>query len=142
MKNILLFLLTVIVVPAWAEDVMSDTAAGVIIELKGSSQDISALTAKLEKETVYQDAVCSSQLARKSGKILKINCAKADSALMTFLSKNAPTKVHWSISVAAAKLNISAAPVGCATGCQMLYCPPPSGPYECCKKTSSGYQAC
>ena len=127
MKKMLLLLLASIIAPAWAGDVAPDAGTGVVIELKGSAKDINALAADLEKEAVYKEAACSGKPAKKSGKTAKINCAKADGALMTFLSKNAPTKVHWSIS-AVANRSISA----CPGSCTIINCPPPSGPLMCC----------
>ena len=153
MKNILLFLSALIVVPAWAGDAevapkssamgmqtAPGTQTAVNIELKGSAKSVGALVADLEKEAVYKDATCSSKPAEKSGSIARITCAKADSALMTFLSKNAPAKVHWSISAAANQSASVAA--SCPSGCTLINCPPPSGPVQCCKKTSTGYHAC
>ena len=146
MKSILLFLSALIVMPSWANDAAMmpsgnstaqakapalDTATSVYIELKGPAKSLPALVADLEKTSVYQEAGCSSVPTRKPGKTAKIMCTKADSALMAMLSKTAPANVHWSISVAA-----------CPTGCKVFNCPPPSGPYTCCKKTSSGYVIC
>jgi hypothetical protein len=136
MKNMLLLLLTLIIVPAWAGDVAPDTQTGVSIELKGSAKSLSALVADLEKDAVYKEAACSTAPAKKSGETVKISCAKADGALMTFLSKNAQT-VHWSISALANKSLPATAkqgvvPMSCPTGCSIINCPPPSGPLECC----------
>jgi hypothetical protein len=145
MKNIPLFLFLLILgAPAWAGD---DTAASpmakpagsaapaaqtsVYIELKGAAKNVAAVTAGLEKEAVYKDASCSSRTTRKSGKVVKIICTRSNSELMTYLSKNATAKVHWSISAA-----------GCAVGCTMMNCPPPTGPFECCKRTTAGYKPC
>jgi hypothetical protein len=133
MKKMMLVLLALIVVPAWAADVAATPEAQtrVNIELKGSAKSVQALVADMEKAAVYKEAICSTKPAKKSGKTI-ITCAKADSALMDFLSKNAPAKVQWSISVAAS----------CATGCVLMNCPPPGGPLVCCKRTTSGYVAC
>jgi hypothetical protein len=146
MKNLLLFLLALIVVPVWAEGsadapmkAAPDIQTSVNIVLKGSPGSVSALVAALEKDAVYKDAGCSSKPARKSGKMAKISCAKADSALMEFLSKNASAKVHWSISATTSAVS---SPLSCPTGCVFMNCPPPGGPALCCKKTSTGYKPC
>jgi len=132
MNTILPLLLALIVVPAWAGDVASApsmpkqkpmqtslvTETGVVIELKGSARNTSALVADLEKDAVYKEAACS----KKPGKIVRISCAKADSALMAFLSKNAPANVHWRISTATST-RLSTEPVGCASGCVLAPCP-------------------
>lgn len=135
MKNLLLLLSALIAVPAWAGEVpVSET--GVVIELKGSAKSLSALVADLEKDAVYKAAECSSKPMRKSGKTAKITCAQADGALLTFLVKNAPTNVHWSISAAASKALSSAANksiLSCPTGCTLAHCPAPAGPIVCCK---------
>lgn len=131
MKNMLLFLLSMIVAaPAWAGD-EPPAATGVVIELKGPAKSVAALVADLEKDKAYQDAACSP--GRKSGKAAKIACAQADSALMAFLGKNAPAKVRWSISSTATPATTkSVTPLGCPTGCALMNCPPPGGPYRCC----------
>jgi hypothetical protein len=148
MKNILLFLLILIAVPAWAGDMTMAPAtakpaamdsapmAGVVIKMKGASKTVRALVANLEKEDIYKDAFCSGK-ASKSGKSAKISCAKADGALLTYLAANA-SGVHWSIS---AGKKLSAASI-CPSGCVYTSCPPPSGPDACCKRTSTGYKTC
>jgi len=143
MKNMLLILLALIVmpvaVPVWAGDAAiapstpkpsaqtmraaPDTQTSVVIELKGSPKSTSALLANLEKDAVYKEAVCST--TKKSEKTAEIKCAKADSGLMAFLSKNAQA-VHWSISEEP----------GCPTGCSLMHCPPPNGPIVCCNQTT------
>ncbi len=140
MKNLLL-LLAFIAVPVWAGDAVPVSETGVVIELKGKAQGLSALMAGLEKETAYNEAGCSSKPA-KSGKTAKITCAKADGALLTFLSKNAAAKVHWTISAAATSAAPSAvsSPLSCPTGCSLMNCPPPSGPVMCCNTTT--HQPC
>jgi hypothetical protein len=35
-----------------------------------------------------------------------------------------------------------AAVATCPTGCIQMNCPPPSGPVQCCKRTTTGYKAC
>jgi len=134
MKITLLILLSLIVMPAWAEDAAAPSVSkpetiqaapapetSVVIELKGSSKNVSAVASGLEKEAVYKDAACSTA-NNKSGKAARITCTKADSALMTFLTKNAPAKVQWSIS-----------PAGCPTGCLLMPCPSIT---VCCSKTT------
>jgi hypothetical protein len=140
MKNMLLFLLALIVVPVWAEDVavapttQKSTAmqaapvaeTGVVIELKGSAKSISALVTDLEKEAVYKEAACVT--TKTTGEIAKVSCAKADSALMAFMAKNASAKVHWSISGAGTN-----ALQGCPAGCVMMPCPTLN---KCCSLTT------
>ena len=138
MKNLLLLLSVLIVVPAWAGDAVPVSGTGVVIELKGSAKSLSVLVADLEKDAVYKAAECSSKPMKKSGKTAKITCAQADGALLAFLAKNAPANVHWSISAAATKRVSTAtskgvAPLGCPTGCSLMNCPPPGGPVVCCK---------
>lgn len=138
MKNLLLLLSALIVVPAWAGDAVPANETGVIIGLEGSAKSLSALVADLEKDAVYKAAECSSKPMRKSGKTAKITCAQADGALLAFLGKNAPANVHWSISAAAAKrvpfaASKGVAPLGCPSGCSLMNCPPPGGPVLCCK---------
>lgn len=132
MKKLLLCLLALIVVaPAWGSSAVLASWAGVIVELKGSNQDISALAAKLEKAPVYKAAACAP--ANIAGDAAKIDCAKADSGLMTFLGKNAPATVQWSISSAAVENK-------CLPGCTTMRCPPPGGPVMCCYM--SNYTPC
>ena len=131
MKNLLLLLSALVVVPAWAADPApapakpkpaakqaASLSLGVAIELKGSSEDVSALVAKLKNAPVYKAAAC--EIVSES----KIACAKADGALMVFLDKNAPGAVQWTI--------ISNGGKPCPTGCQVMLCPPPNGPLVCC----------
>lgn len=138
MKNLILVLLALIAVPAQAGDVTAAliTQAGVNIELKGPAKSVRALVADLEKDTAYKDAGCSSAPAKKSGKTAKtkIRCAKPDGTLMTFLSKNAPAQVHWSISSSGTSV------AACPTGCILTNCPPPNGILRCCN--TSTWQPC
>lgn len=150
MKNLLLLLSALIAVPAWAADAtpavkptaqpVSAAETGIVIVLKGTNKGVAALAANLEKEAVYKEANCSSKPAKKPGKTAKITCAKADGALLAFLSKNAPAKVQWSISAAATK-SIPVTTKGAAycpppIGCAMMNCPPPGGPLRCCNQTT------
>lgn len=140
MKNLLLLLSALVVVPAWAEEAPV-TGTGVVIELKGSAKSVHALVADLEKETVYKDAACSSKPAKKPGRTAKITCAKTDGALLAFLGNNAPANIHWSISAAATKSLSTAANKGVLAcpppiGCAMMHCPPPTGPIVCCNQTT------
>lgn len=151
MKNIFLFVLALTAVSAWAADstiaprtqeqsghatrsiLAADT--GVSIKLNGPAKDIAALAADLEKDAVYNKAGCSSAPGKKSKTRAAIKCAKPDSALMEFLTKNAPAGVSWSISAAAGE------PVAaCPSGCVLTNCPPPSGPIKCCNTTT--FQPC
>lgn len=123
MKKILLLLSVLIASPALAAD------TGIVIDLKGPTKDVSSLVADLKKEAAYQDAGCAA--ANKSGK--KIQCARADGALLTFLSKNAPPKVIWHISAAPATSVGGSCP---PSPCSMMHCPPPTGPIKsCCTAT-------
>lgn len=133
MRKLLLLLCALIfAAPAWAGDAVPVNETGVVIELKGSAKNLSALAADMEKDAVYKAAECSSKPMKKSGKTAKITCAKADGALLAFLGKNAPANVHWSISAAA---NKGVSPLGCPAGCSLMHCPPPSGPLLCCKNS-------
>lgn len=121
LKNLLLCLLALLVVsPAWAGDAAPVSWAGVVIELKGPTESVSALVAELKKTKAYKAAACdvSSEL--------KIECAKADSGLLAFLGKKAPATVQWSIS---------SAPVEgkCTTGCALMACP---STVMCCNTTT------
>lgn len=141
MKNLLLLLSALIVVPAWAGDAVPASGTGVVIELKGSAKSLSALVADLEKDAVYKAAECSSKPMKKSGKTAKITCAQADGALLAFLGNNAPANIHWSISAAATKSLSTAANKGVLAcpppiGCAMMHCPPPAGPIVCCNQTT------
>jgi len=133
MKKLLSLLFVLIVVPAWAGDETPVTQPGVSIELKGSIVNLSSLVTGLEKEAVYKEAGCASNSEKKSAETATISCAKAAGALLTFLSKNAHA-VHWSISAA------TTTPMGCAAGCAMMNCPPPTGPVVCCN--TSTHKAC
>lgn len=151
MKNMLLILLALIVMPAaipvWAGDVpiapatakpSMQTAPGaetsVVIEFKGSAQSTSALTANLERQAVYKDAICSTAPVKKPGETAKITCIKADGALLAYLSRNAPADVQWSIT------RTPATAAGCPAGCSLMNCPPPAGPMRCCRVP--GYTPC
>lgn len=132
MKNLLLLLSALIVVaPAW-EAGAAPLAVSVTIELNNltDQDDVSALVAKLEKNKVHKAAACGPANTTKGG--TKIDCAKADSGLMTFLSKNAPPTVLWSITSLIEKK--------CAVGCVLMKCPPPGGPVRCCNTAT--YQPC
>ena len=141
MKNLFLFLLTLIVLPVWAGDATVTpapqkpaaltTGISVYIDFKGSAKNILALVSDFEKDAAYQTAECSIISVKKSAKITRIMCTKANDALLTFLSSHASAKAHWSISAAI-----------CPTGCTLMNCPPPNGSWGCCKKTSTGYQVC
>lgn len=124
MKNLLLSLLAlIVVVPAWAGDAAPVSWAGVVIELKGPTESVSALVAKLKKAPAYKAAAC--EAVNES----KFDCAKADSGLMAFLGKNAPASIQWSISSSAAEGK-------CLPGCAIMQCPPPGGPIRCCNLTT------
>lgn len=132
MKKLLLCLLALTAVaPAWGGSAVLASWAGVVVELKGANQDISALAAKLEKDRVYKAAACAP--ANIAGETAKIDCAKADSGLMAFLGKNAPATVQWSIASVAAENK-------CTPGCVSMKCPPPNGPLVCCNTAT--YQPC
>lgn len=128
MKKMLPLLFALIAAPVWAADELPFPQTGVTIELKGESAKLSAVLAEIEKETAYKEADCATKPAKKSAKKASISCSKADGALLTILSKNAQT-VRWSISAAATR---AAAPMACPTGCALMNCPPPSGPWQCC----------
>lgn len=142
MKKMLLLLSALIVAPAMAEDaaplIQKSAAAqtalasetGVVIQLKGAAKSTSALVADLQKEAVYKDAACSASAAKRPAKVAKITCAKADGALMDFLSKNAQA-VHWSISAAPRMRLMSTTTGGCAVGCVPTSC---NGVAGCFKK--------
>ena len=132
MKNLLLCLLALIVVaPAWGGPA-KPLVTSVTIELNNltKTDDVSVLVAKLEKDAVYKAAGCGTADTSKGP--TKIDCAKGDSGLMGFLSKNAPPSVMWSVT--------SLIERKCATGCSFMHCPPPSGPMVCCN--TSTFQAC
>jgi hypothetical protein len=134
MKNLLLLLLTLVAIaPAWGENA-APLSLGVVIELKGPTEGVSDLVAKLKNAPVYKAAAC--ETANKSEATVRIDCAKADSGLMVFLSKNAPPTVQWSISAAEGSRPCPGTP-----GCQVMHCPPPNGPLMCCHSTSP-YGAC
>lgn len=134
MKKMLL-LLSLIAVPAWAEDsavaspvpqleaMQAAPATRVAIEFKGPAKSTSALVAGLEKEAVYKEAACS----KKAGKTARITCANANGRLMEFLLKNAPASVQWSTT------NLT---LTCLNGCVYTQCPAGSGIYRCCKLNS------
>lgn len=149
MKYILLLLSALIVMPAWAGDVAPTAKTGVVIKLKGSAKNVSALVAELEKEAAYTEASCTT--GKKPGKTAKITCAKADGTLMTFLGNYAAAKVQWTVSgttVAVASSATADNPVAaraaaiCPAMCTMMNCPPPGGPVMCCKRTTVGYRPC
>lgn len=136
MKKMLLLLSALIVAPAFAGENVPAASQGVVIKLGGSTKDVAALLAELEKDAVFKDASCS---AGKPGKKAKISCSQADGALLTFLSKNAPVGVNWSISPAPhtapqpkLMLRAPASTLTCPAGCSPKNCPPPGGPYQCC----------
>jgi len=146
MKTIVLFLSALMVAPVWAGEavvakpapVASAASAAaptsghsVYVEIKGAPKSVRALIGALEADAVYKDASCVTLPASKSGKSAGVACAKADSALMSSLGKNASADVSYSLKAAA-----------CATGCSLMACPPPGGPTVCCKKTSLGYKPC
>lgn len=134
MKNLLLCLLALIVVaPAWGKG-DAPLSLGVVIELKGSTEEISALAAKLKKAPAYKAAACEAPNNLEAS--VKIVCAKADGRLMTFLDKNAPATVQWSISAGEGHRICPGTP-----GCQVMHCPPPNGPIMCCHSTAP-YGAC
>lgn len=124
MKKLLLCLLALTVVaPAWG-DTAKFIAPSVTIELNNltKNDDVSKLVAKLKEDAVYKAATCGPADATKGP--TKIDCARADSGLMDFLSKNAPPTVLWSITSLIEKK--------CAVGCSLMHCPPPGGPVVCC----------
>lgn len=128
MKKLLLCLLALTVVaPAWG-DTTKFLAPSVTIELNNltKNDDVSKLVAKLKEDAVYQAAACVPAKATKA--TTKIDCARADSGLMDFLSKNAPPTVLWSITSLIEKK--------CAVGCALMHCPPPGGPVVCCNTTT------
>lgn len=132
MKNLLLFLLALIVAaPAWG-GAANPLAVSVTIELNNltDTDNVSALVAKLEKDAVHKAAACGT--AKTTNGSTKIDCAKADSRLMGFLSKNAPPTVLWSITSLIEKK--------CTPGCLLMKCPPPGGPLVCCNTTT--YKPC
>lgn len=125
MKNLLLFFLAlIVVVPAWGDTAAPVSWAGVVIELKGPAESVSALVAKLKEAPVYKAASC--ETASKLEATVTINCAKADNRLMAFLGKNAPATVQWSISSAAAGGK-------CTGNCILMPCPSAT---VCCNTTT------
>lgn len=161
MRSMLLILSALaIAASAWAENEPKAPAAaqaaapeaakpaaqvGVVIELKGQAKQVSALEEALEKDAAYKDAGCSARHAKKS---TKISCARADSALMAFLVKNAEA-VRWSIAsvalprvpaVNAMKMQSLTGSV-CNSPCKVMACPPPGGTTQCCT-TSYPYKPC
>ena len=129
MKKMLLCLLALIAVaPAWGEN-DAPISLGIVIDLKGASEDVFSLIAKLKKAPVYKAAVC--EIANES----QIVCAKVNGGLMVFLDKNAPATVEWSISGSGSR------PCPGTPGCQVMHCPPPNGPTMCCHPKSP-YGAC
>lgn len=125
MKNLLLLLLALnAVAPAWGDTAAPVSWAGVVIELKGPAESVSALVAKLEKDAAYKAAACGP--AKTTEGSTKIDCAKPDNKLMAFLGMNAPATVQW---------NISSAVVGgkCTGNCIMMPCPSTS---VCCNLTT------
>lgn len=129
MKKLLLSLLALIVVaPAWG------ASSGIAIEVKSEkAEEVSALVAKLKKAPAYKAAACN--IANKLAEDVMIVCDKADGRLVTFLDKNAPVSVKWSISSATDR------PCPGTPGCQIMHCPPPGGPTMCCH-TTAPYGAC
>lgn len=128
MKNLLLLLLALIVVaPAWG-GTAKPLASSVTIELNNltDNDNVSALVAKLEKNAVHKAAACGP--AKTTDATTKIDCAKADSGLMGFLSENAPPTVLWSITSLIEKK--------CLPGCALMHCPPPNGATVCCNTTT------
>lgn len=125
MKNLLILLLvSILVAPAWGKDA-AHLSLGVSIELKGSTQDVSALAGKLKKTSAYKAADCTE--AKSSEESLIMACSKADGRLMGFLGRNAPATVQWSItSIVGARICPG------TPGCQVMSCPPPRGPIMCC----------
>lgn len=121
-RNLLLSLFALIVVaPAWGGSTESIGWAGVTIELKGPDQSVAALAAKLEKDPAHKAASCGS--AKAAGGTTKIDCARADSGLMAFLSKNELATVQWSISSSVAGDR------PCPAGCALMPCP---STVKCC----------
>lgn len=132
MKNMLL-LLSLIAVPAWAEDAPVVLSAptttvmqavpvaetSVVIQLNGTAKSIATVVADLEKDAAYKEAACSTRHAKKTGKTANITCAKANSGLMEFLLKNTPVKVRWNISAAAPRLTATCYKLVCGgiAGC-------------------------
>ncbi len=149
-RYVLLFLSALIVAPAWAAEEKASIPAlqkpaemqaapviqtSVVIELKGPAQSVAALTADLEKDASYKEAGCSSKPAKKSAKTATITCAKADSALMAFLVKNAAVNIHWTISGTAYTFTANSSN-GCPAGCYYMQCPVGSGVVRCCKNNT------
>lgn len=131
-RNLLLSLFALIIVaPAWGGSPESIGWAGVTIELKGPDQSVAALAAKLEKDPVHKAASCGPAKAAEGA--TKTDCARADSGLMAYLSKNELATVQWSISS-------SDAGGRCPVGCVYMHCPPPTGPVVCCNTAT--YKAC
>lgn len=137
MKRIALLLLASIVAPAWAEEAAAPAAAAqtaVTVQLSGPAKGVQALLAELEKDSVYKDSGCSGKPMKKSAKTVKISCTNAGGALLGYLGANAPYKVRWSISGAAAPMSATqtlAPRLACPTGCTATIC---SGVSGCFKK--------
>lgn len=132
MKKMLLCLLAfVFAVTAW-EAGAKPLASSVTIELNNltDKDDVSDLVKKLEQEAVYKAAACGP--ANIVEATTKIDCVKGNSGLMSFLNKNAPRTVMWSI--------VSLREKRCLAGCTLMHCPPPSGPVVCCN--TSTYKPC
>ncbi len=128
MKRVVLLLLALVAVPAWAEDApapASATQTTVTVQLSGSAKGVQALLAKLEKDAVYKDSGCSGKPMKKSAKTAKINCTNAGGALLAYLGENTPQKVRWSISGTAGGMSATqtlAPRLVCPTGCTATIC--------------------
>jgi hypothetical protein len=136
MKHKLMMLLALIVAPAWAAETAMPANApapaaqtAVTVELSGSAKDVRGLLAELEKDAVYKDSGCSAKPMKKSAKTARIGCTSAGGALLDYLGKNAPNKVHWSISGAATLMMPTTS--NCPTGCALTTC---GGVLGCFKK--------
>lgn len=121
--------------PAWAGETAPippvNTQTSGYVQLQGAPKKVRSMVETLEQSDVFKAAGCEATPGNKSGSLAGMSCSQPNSALIDMLNRLAPHGVKWNMSVQ-----------GCAVGCTMMPCPPPSGKTTCCKQVSGVYKTC